>query len=386
VKNRPILYHGTGATPEISSGQISAEIAIFFGPRKVWRELYSTPTMKETKHLSLKCQGLAEEAILERIKETASRIETRGSGVLLGIGDDAAVSRGRTGYDQILTSDWFLEGSHFLRDKHPADAVGWKCLARAVSDVAAMGGVPRCFLLSLALPATHTGTWLDEFLGGLRRAAKRFACVLAGGDTTRNANILINVTVLGETQTGRAILRSGARPGDALFVSGRLGGAELGLRRIRNSKHRPDSQDPVLRKHLYPEPRLALGRWLAERRLPSAMMDLSDGLSTDLPRLCRASGVGARIAAGQIPRVPMPKGVRSPGDDPLEMGFDGGDDYELLFTVPRRKSKHLPRQVHGLPITAIGEITEEQALLLIRETGRAGPLPNLGWDPFRKHR
>jgi thiamine-monophosphate kinase len=342
--------------------------------------------MKETKHLSRKRRGPGEAAVLERIKEIAPRTEIRSSGVRLGIGDDAAVSKGRTGYDQVLTCDWFLEGSHFLRDKHPADAVGWKCLARAVSDVAAMGGVPRCFLLSLALPATHTGVWLNQFLGGLRRAAKRFGCVLAGGDTTRNENILINITVVGETRTARAILRSGARPGDAVFVSGRLGEAELGLRLIRNSKHRPNIHDPVLQKHLYPEPRLALGRWLAEKRLPSAMMDLSDGLSADLPRLCSLSGVGARIEAAKIPKVPRPKSGRSPGDDPLEMGFDGGDDYELLFTVPRRKWQHLPRLVHGVPITAIGEITRDRALLLIDEAGRAGPLPNLGWDPFRKLR
>jgi thiamine-monophosphate kinase len=340
--------------------------------------------MKKTKHLSLERRGLGETRVLERIEEIAPRIEIRSSGVRLGIGDDAAVFRGTPGCEQILTCDWFLEGSHFLRDKHPADAVGWKCLARAVSDVAAMGGVPRCFLLSLALPATHEGVWLDQFLGGLRRAAKRFGCVLAGGDTTRNENILINVTVVGEARTGRAILRSGARPGDALFVSGRLGEAELGLRLIRNSKHRPNSHDPVLKKHLYPEPRLALGRWLAEKRFPSAMMDLSDGLSTDLPRLCSLSGVGARIEAGKIPMVPMPKSRQSPDNDPLEMGFDGGDDYELLFTVPRRKWKHLRRSFHGLPITAIGEITKERALLLIHDAGRTRPLRNLGWDPFRK--
>lgn len=340
--------------------------------------------MKKTKHLSLKRRGLGETSVLKRIEEIASRIGIPSSGVRLGIGDDAAVARGTPGCDQILTCDWFLEGSHFLRDKHPADAVGWKCLARAVSDVAAMGGMPRFFLLSLALPATHTGVWLDQFLGGLRRAAKRFGCVLAGGDTTRNENILINVTVVGEARAGRAILRSGARPGDALFVSGRLGEAELGLRLIRNSKHRPNSHAAVLQKHLYPEPRLALGRWLAEKRLPSAMMDLSDGLSTDLPRLCSLSGVGARIEAGKIPMVPMPKSGRSPDNDPLAMGFDGGDDYELLFAVPRRKWKHLPRSFHGLPITVIGEITKERALLLIPEAGRARPLPNLGWDPFRK--
>ena len=340
--------------------------------------------MKKTKQLSSKRRRIGETGVFQRIEEIASRMEIPSSGVRLAIGDDAAVYRATTGYEQMLTCDWFLEGSHFLRDKHPADAVGWKCLARAVSDVAAMGGVPRCFLLSLALPATHTGVWLDQFLGGLRRAARRFACVLAGGDTTRNENILINVTVVGEARTGRAVLRSGARPGDALFVSGRLGEAELGLRLIRNSKHRPKRHDRRLQKHLYPEPRLALGRWLAEKRLPSAMMDLSDGLSSDLPRLCALSGVGARIAAGKIPLVPKPKSGRSPDYDALKIGCHGGDDYELLFTVPRRKWKHLPRSFHGLPITAIGEITEERALLLIHEAGHARRLENLGWDPFRK--
>ena len=331
-------------------------------------------------------RGSDENSILKRIVGRAADATQilPGLGIRTGIGDDAAVFRPRAGYETILTCDWFLERTHFLRNKHPADAVGWKCLARAVSDVAAMGGVPRCFLLSLALPAAYTGVWLDQYLGGLGRAATRFGCVLAGGDTTQNENILINVTVVGEVRTGRAILRSGARPGDVLFVSGRLGEAELGLRLIRNSKHRPNSHDPVLKKHLYPEPRLALGRWLAEKRLPSAMMDLSDGLSTDLPRLCSLSGVGARIEAGKIPMVSMPKSERSPDNDLLEMSFDGGDDYELLFSVPRRKWKHLPRSFHGLPITAIGRITKERTLLLIYETGRVRPLRNRGWDPFRK--
>ncbi len=169
--------------------------------------------MKETKHLSTKRRGFGENAVLERIEEIASWPATRSTGLRLGIGDDAALFKGAAGSDQILTCDWFLEGTHFLRDRHPPDAVGWKCLARAVSDVAAMGGVPRCFLLSLALPATHTGQWLDQFLGGLRRAAKRLDCLLAGGDTTRRKDILINVTVVGEVRTGKAILRSGARSG-----------------------------------------------------------------------------------------------------------------------------------------------------------------------------
>ncbi len=304
----------------------------------------------------------------------------------LGIGDDAALWRPKSGYETILTCDWFLEGTHFLRDKHPADAVGWKCLARAVSDVAAMGGVPRCFLLSLALPGKHTGSWLDQFLRGLGRAARRFECVLAGGDTTRGRDILINVMVVGEVRTGKPVLRSQARPGDILFVSGRLGEAELGLRLIRKNKRRLKIRDPFLRKHLYPEPRLALGRWLSEKRLASAMMDLSDGLSADLPRLCAASGVGARVHAEWIPAVRVPSRRGSGGANPLTLALHGGDDYELLFTVPRKKLKDIPSSFHGIPITEIGEITKKRALLLIDKTGHGLPLPNRGWDPFQSPR
>jgi thiamine-monophosphate kinase len=342
--------------------------------------------MKKTKHLRAERPRSGEGAVLQRIEETAARTRTRNSGVRLGIGDDAAVFKSTAGFEQILTCDWFLEGWHFLRDKHPPDSVGWKCLARAISDVAAMGGVPRCFLLNLALPNSHTSRWLDQFLGGLRRASKKFGCTLAGGDTTRRRDILINITVVGEVRTGGAILRSGAQPGDVLFTSGRLGEAELGLRLIRSSKRRLDGRDPVLRKHLYPEPRLGLGRWLAEKRLASAMMDLSDGLSTDLPRLCAASGVGARIEALKLPAVRMPKGGRDGGPAPLELALHGGDDYELLVTVPRGNLKQIPCSQNGTQLTAIGEITKEKALLLIDQTGREVPLPNLGWDPFRNAR
>jgi thiamine-monophosphate kinase len=342
--------------------------------------------MKKTRHLPAKRPRPGEAAVLERIEEIAARTGTRNSGVQLGIGDDAAIFKGTAVFDQILTCDWFLEGSHFLRDKHPPDAVGWKCLARAVSDIAAMGGMPRCFLLSLALPASHTSVWLDQFLGGLHRAAKRFGCALVGGDTTRRQDILINITVVGEVRTGRAILRSGAHLGDVVFVSGRLGEADLGLRLIRKSDRRINSRDPALRKHLYPEPRLSLGRWLAEGRLASAMMDVSDGLSTDLPRLCAASGVGARIETWKIPKVRMPRGEQAGSAAPLDLALHGGDDYELLFTVPRRNVKHLPRSQYGTRLTAIGEITSERSMLLLDVAGRAVPLPNRGWDPFRKPR
>jgi thiamine-monophosphate kinase len=321
-----------------------------------------------------------------------SRAETGTTRLLsLGIGDDAALFQPTRGCETILTCDWFLEGTHFLRDKHPPDAVGWKSLARAVSDIAAMGGTPRCFLLSLALPESATGSWLAKFLRGLRRAALRFDCVLAGGDTTKRNEILINITVVGEVQSGRALHRDGANAGDLLYVSGRLGEAEQGLRLLRKDRDIVNRSEAQLRKHLYPEPRLALGQWLVTKRLATAAMDLSDGLSSDLPRLCEASGVGARIDAQKLPRV-NPLLSTSPArrktntareNEALALVLHGGDDYELLFTVPRNKASRVPASFEGVPLTAIGEITASRKILL----GANGHIPTTlkpaGWDPFR---
>jgi len=299
------------------------------------------------------------------------------------MGDDAALFAPRVGWETILTCDWFLEDTHFLRGKHPADAVGWKCLARAVSDIAAMGGRPRCFLLSLALPQTLTGHWLDEFLGGLRRAARKFCCSLAGGDTTRRREILINVTVVGEVRKGQAVLRSGAKPNDVIYVSGRLGEAELGFRLLRSGETLAGAKGSLLKKHLYPEPRLALGQWLAEKGLPTAVMDLSDGLSSDLPRLCTASGVGARIEKAKLPIVSTAATKRTERSDGLQLALNGGDDYELLFTVPRRNVSHIPRSFRGVPLTSIGEITRGRAIVLRDKNNREYELVVGGWDPFR---
>jgi thiamine-monophosphate kinase len=332
----------------------------------------------------------SEDNLIRKLETAGRKLRTRKSSVRLGIGDDAALFAPAAGREAILTCDWFLEGTHFLREKHLPEAVGWKCLARAVSDIAAMGGTPRCFLLSLALPDSCTGVWLDEFLAGLVRAGRKFGCSLAGGDTTRRRKILINVTVIGEVRAGRSALRSGARPGDLLFVSGHLGEAELGFRLLTERKGitAGNITDPLLRKHLYPEPRVALGHWLAGNRIASAMMDLSDGLSTDLPRLCAASGVGARVEAA---RVPAPRISDAQSAKHTEKNFDlvglalnGGDDYELLFTVKRSKAGRLPRSFRGIPLTPIGEITRARNLLLVGPDGKEKALQGRGWDPFRK--
>ena len=323
-----------------------------------------------------------ENQLIQRFSN-AARSSTGALRLAVGIGDDAAVLASEKGQELILTCDWFLEGTHFWRGKHPPDAVGWKCLARALSDIAAMGGKPRCFLLSLGIPRKLTGSWLTEFLRGLRRAAARFSCVLAGGDTTRTDKVLINITAIGQIRSRHSILRSGARIGDAIFVSGRLGEAELGLRLLRGPIRGAQLARPALKKHLYPEPRLALGQWLSHEGLATSMMDLSDGLSSDLPRLCSASKVGASIDAANIPAVRLPPKFKSKRFNPLELALNGGDDYELLFTVRPANVRRIPNIFKGTPLTRIGQITTGRKLKLLFPDGSEQPLLARGWDPFR---
>jgi thiamine-monophosphate kinase len=317
-----------------------------------------------------------EKYIIERIEKAFQ--SSRSKALTVALGDDAALWRARPGYEVVLTCDWLLEGSHFLRDKHPADAVGWKCLARAVSDIAAMGGEPRCFLLNLALPASLAGKWFDGFLRGLRRASLALHCELAGGDTTRHENVLTSVTVVGEVRKGRALRRAGARAGDFIFVSGMLGEADAGLQELKKRRGLVRGESCSLRKHLYPRPRLALGAWLAERGLATAAMDLSDGLSSDLPRLCAESNLGARIDLDSLPVSQNLSGATE-----KQLGLHGGDDYELLFTVAKKNLGRLPRNFGGLKLTRIGEITREQQIV-VAEAGRLRKLKAGGWDPFRK--
>jgi len=322
------------------------------------------------------------------VKRLQSKLESRSSrsqasAIAVGIGDDAAVWRPRAGFETILTTDWFLEGRHFLPDLQPAESVGWKCLARAVSDIAAMCGEPRCFLLSLALPTNRTGRWLDQFLAGLRSASRKLGCPVAGGDSTQHRDILINITVVGECRPRHVILRSGARAGDAIFVTGRLGEAEYGLRLLQTHSAPVALSDPRLRKQLYPEPRLAVGSWLRKHRLATSMMDLSDGLSSDLSRLCDASAVGARIQSALLPQLSTAKKDRRATFNVTEMALHGGDDYELLFTVDKTNVSRIPRTIDRIPITRIGTIAAGSKILVTDISGRVASLENRGWDPFR---
>jgi thiamine-monophosphate kinase len=321
-----------------------------------------------------------EDQLIERVRR---RFPSEGDGLRVGIGDDAAVLRPRVGTEWVVTTDAFLENVHFLRKIHPPKAVGYKALARATSDIAAMGARARYFLLTVGLPEACAGAWLEDFLDGMALAARRFGLILAGGDTTKYPLFVASLTVMGEIDSGRAILRCGARPGDMLCVSGRLGEAELGWRLIHGKMPKQKRWTRLLRKHFYPEPRLELGEWLAAHRCATSMIDTSDGLSTDLGNICKASGVGALVWAPKIPVVRIPPELRRLGLDPLNLALNGGEDYELLFTVAKKFSSRLPRKIQGVPVTVIGEITREKKVILLGPDGRSTPFQAKGWDPFR---
>jgi len=287
---------------------------------------------------------------LELVRRIQARAPRLGRGLLLGIGDDCAVFRPPGAREDLLfTTDLLVEEVHFLREAHPPEAVGWRALARGLSDIAAMGGKPLFCLVSLALAPWADQRWLDGFYRGLLKLARRVGISLAGGDLGRAARVMCDVVVCGAAPRGKWLRRDGARPGDGIYVSGPLGVSALGLRTRRGA---------AWKRHLKPEPRLEVGRLLRTRWRATAAMDLSDGLSLDLHRLCLASGVAA-----ELDHVPVHRGAT------LEDALHGGEDYELLFTLPRatRAFPRLGTIVAGRPGA-------------VRLAGR--PLPPLGYDHF----
>ena len=346
--------------------------------------------------------------IIERIRRrfgAAGLLRARWMPV--GVGDDGAVLHSPArGFETVLSCDSFLEGVHFLPKIHPADAVGYKALARATSDLAAMGARPKCFLMTLALPKERSGGWLDGFARGLVRAAREFGMVLAGGDTSEFPSVAVGLTVCGEVRCERALRRDGARAGDQIFVSGVLGAAQLGLELVLRGivKSATDLKRPtwraILAAHLYPEIRVDLGRWLAggdrgSKAIATSAIDTSDGLSSDLARVCEASGVGARVWAERLPVVEIPEQLgkwlagtrRTSGRgqfriDPIEMALHGGEDYQLLFTVPAKFAGRVPAAYRGVRLICIGEIRRGSRIELIGVGGKRLVLSSRGWDSF----
>jgi thiamine-monophosphate kinase len=338
----------------------------------------------------------AELALLERIRSRAAGLSS--SGLRLGIGDDCALIRLRANEELAVTTDLSIAGRHFRIDWHSPESIGHRALARGLSDLAAMGARPVAAFLSLALPRALVhgpkgrSPWIERFLDGFFALAQAHQTPLAGGDLAESPLATADIVLAGAVRRGHALLRSGARPGARIYVTGRLGGSAAGLALLaRSSKSRmphprrglvvtSDLEWPSIDKrdalapHLFPQPRLAQGLWLARHGAASAAIDLSDGLSLDLARLCAASAVAAEVDAAALPL--------SPGAT-LDQALHGGEDYELLFTAP--PAVRLPRAIAGVAITPIGRILRQRKaapqVALIAAEGKRPLLPN-GWEHF----
>lgn len=296
--------------------------------------------------------------------------------MLTGIGDDCAVLRSAAGSDLLVTTDFSLEGIHFRRDWHPPESVGHRCLARGLSDIAAMGGEPAVAFLSLAVPANLSQVWIDRFLRGFLRLAQKFHVTLAGGDTSQSPQaVLADVIVIGSVPKGQAILRSGARPGDRIYVTGALGESAATLKLLYSKKKVIPKKSS---RHFWPTPRVHAAAVLRAQRIPTSMIDLSDGLSTDLSHICEESRVGAEIRAESIPVAHTGLKNKSAAFD---FALHGGEDYELLFTAPPRVK--VARRIAQVPVTCIGEITRRKGTFLVDTNGSRSRLKSGGWEHFR---
>jgi thiamine-monophosphate kinase len=331
--------------------------------------------------MRLDAPASGESALIERIAQRVGRASLpQPFHLLQGIGDDTAVLQAG---DQTLlwTADMLVEGVHFRLDWIDPAALGWKSLAVNLSDIAAMGGTPVGALLSLALPAECTGAWLDAFVDGFADCAQTYGVALIGGDTNRAERVVIDVSVLGIV-TGQPVLRSGAQVGDWLLVTGALGGSRAGLFALMAGK----ASEVDLAPHFRPIPRLQVGM-LARELGATAMMDLSDGLAADLPKLLRASGVGAVIDAAQVPVHPAAAHwAQAHGLDPIAFAIAGGEDYELLIAAPPLVALRLLERVPaetGVPLTKIGEAIAQPEVWLQRADGGRESLAIAGWDHFR---
>jgi len=331
----------------------------------------------------MKISSLGEFGLIDRIRRTAARDAKR---VSIGIGDDAAALVLSSSSTLLATTDMLLEGVHFDLATTDLFSLGWKSAAVNLSDIAAMGGTPRFCLTALGIPSSLTVRDLEEFYRGLNACLKKFGAVLTGGDTCRSrTGLVISVSVLGEADKKRIITRSGARPGDLLFVTGTLGDSAAGLELLQRKAAAKGSVNRKLtEKHLRPVPRVTEGRKLAVAGIASSMIDVSDGLSSDLRHICEQSGVGAEVFIERIPLSKELRSVKGLKQPPVQYALSGGEDYELLFTAHPANTRKLDSL--KIAATEIGIITGGGSVLLKDDRGRDRMLAATGYDHFRNSR
>lgn len=333
---------------------------------------------------------LGELSLIEQIRR---HFPVTSKAVTLGIGDDCAILRPPAGCEVLVTTDFTLEGRHFQRDLHPPESVGHRCIARGLSDLAAMGATPLAAFLSIALPpsmlARSAGRqWLERFFNGFRALAEMHRVPLAGGDTAESPGgtkglILADIVLVGSAPKGEALRRSGGSAGDALYVTGQLGGAAAELSTMLKRNRRILKVETTEgHPQLFPEPRLDVGESLLRRELATACLDISDGLSTDLAHLCRASGVCAEVEQKALPVHPLARKLGA--KDALQAALHGGEDYELLFAAPA--SVLMPTSLAGVPISRIGSLKKRRSgrpmMSLLASDGSRVELNPCGWEHF----
>jgi thiamine-monophosphate kinase len=324
----------------------------------------------------MRLEHLGERRLISRIRRAFGE---KRRDILLGIGDDAALVRGPERL--LLTTDVLVEDEDFRIDDHPPRLLGRKALNVNLSDIAAMGGRPLHALLGMAMPGDVEESWLRQFMAGFRAAAREAGVALVGGDLSQADKIVIAVTLTGDVKS--PVARGGARPGDGIFVSGTLGDAAGGLRLLEKGGIRGvvKAVRPLVGAFLDPTPRLRLGAVLARRRLVSAMIDISDGLSVDLAHICQESGVGAEIEAS---RIPISAALERFARDPLPLALNGGEDFELLFTVRPSNLAAVERLARRFELTRIGRVTAGRRVFLLGPDKKRTPLRPRGFEHFRK--
>jgi thiamine-monophosphate kinase len=330
---------------------------------------------------------VGEFGLIERLQRRLDQAAIRPAAgeVRRAIGDDAALLAPPPGTELVATIDGLVEEVHFRRDWSKPEDLGWKSLAVNLSDLGAMGARPLAALVSLALPPDTAVSWIDRLYQGLAECGARYGCAVAGGDTVRSPRgIAISVAALGTVPSGRAVLRSGASVGDLVCVTGVLGDSGAALALLGRGGRVPPRYRPVIEWHVRPAPPVRAGAALAETGLATAMMDLSDGLASDLRHIAKASGVGARIDARRLPISDAARlAAADLGVDPVEWALHGGEDYQLLFTVPRERFPDVPPALGplGVAATIIGEVTRRGVTVLDGE-GRPRPLRPAGFAHF----
>ena len=343
---------------------------------------------------------VGETGLIERIAKIVDlRLDDRSirENLIAGIGDDTAVFRPTPGKAALLTTDSFIEGVHFDLTFTSFQHLGWKAMAANLSDIASMGGTPRYATVAISLPRKITLEMVEEFYRGAAEACRKYSCLIVGGDTTASfANFAISVSLTGEADESNVLYRKGSKPGDLICVSGHLGASYSGLRILQKEKQRfIDSNDQksfqpnlapyalALEKHLMPKPRFDISSLLAEKVTTHSAIDISDGLASEIHRLCRAGGTGAKIYEHNLPLDTITQIVATElGEVPTDYALYGGEEYELLFTMTDAEFEKLETLTSD--VTIIGRMTPEaEGIELVRENGEAEALPFAGWDHFR---